>query len=272
MVAAIEMYAGLYPAARTELTFLQAILDFQAGRAAQLAPAPMLALEEAHARWQAGLPLLDAEALAAPPGYMEETLVALRPVLSARPAAQAILDRLLDAGLDESSADEALLYALSRSHHDRIEQLAAAISVDPAMLTAVLHIAIAPLYQQRAAPYQGWIDPARWQQGACLLCGAEPGMARLAREDGRRSLVCSLCRSEWVYARLRCPFCATDQRPQLRHFTVGAAPAHRVECCAQCRRYLKTVDERRIAYQPFIPAEEIVTADLDNLAREQGYR
>ncbi len=262
MATTIELYTELYPAARTELAFLQAILTFQAGRAAQLEPGSVVALEEAQARWQQGLPLLDAKALAAPQGYMQKTFVALRPVLSVRPAAQAILYRLLDAGLDESAA----------AGVGRTEQLAAAISVDPAVLTAVLHIAIAPLFQQRAAPYQGWIDPARWQQGECPLCGAEPGMARIVREDGRRSLVCSLCRSEWVYARLRCPFCATDQRPQLRHFTVDADPAHRVECCAQCRRYLKTVDERRIDYQPFIPAEEIVTIHLDNLAREQGYR
>jgi FdhE protein len=272
MATAIEMYTELYPDARTELAFLQAILTFQASRAAQLEPGPILALEVAQTRWQEGRPLLDAAALAAPRRYMQESLAALRPVLSARPAAQAILDRLLVSGLVEPAADEALLFDLNRGGRDRIEHLAAAISVDAGVLAAVTHIALASLYQQRAAPYQGWLDAANWQRGECPLCGVEPSMARLGREDGRRVLVCSRCRSEWTFARLCCPFCATDQRPQLRHFTVDADPAHRVECCAQCRRYLKTIDERRIDYQPFIPAEEIVTADLDNLARAHGYQ
>lgn len=290
MDAAIAMYTGMYPAACTELTFLQAILTFQAERVIQITPAPMLALEEAHARWQSGQHLLDARQLAAPHSYLRETLAALRPVLADRPEAQAIVDCLLAVGLDESATEGVGRFVKSPNsgspdvlsdlepnrficgHHERSERLAAAIAVDPALLSAVLRIALAPLYQQRAAPYQGWIDPARWRQGACPLCGAEPGMACLAREDGRRVLVCSLCRSAWVYARLRCPFCATDQRAQLRHFTAEADPAHRVECCAQCHRYLKTVDERRIDYQPFIPAEEIVTMHLDVLAREQGYQ
>lgn len=272
MATAIEMYAELYPDARSALAFLQTILTFQASCAAQSEPAPVIALEVAQVRWRAGLPLLDGEALAVPPRYMQETLAALRPVLSARPAAQAILDRLLAAGLGKSVVDAVLCYDLGRRDSERIEQLAAAISVDPALLTALLHIAIIPLYQQRAAPYQGWLAAANWQRGDCPLCGAEPSMARFTRADGRRILICSRCRSEWAFARLRCPFCATDQRPQLRHFMVDDDPVHRVACCTQCHRYLKSVDERTIDYQPFIPAEEIVTAALDNLAREHGYQ
>ena len=104
------------------------------------------------------------------------------------------------------------------------------------------------------------------------MCGSEPGMARLAADDGRRILACFLCHTEWVFDRLRCPFCEYNGPPIIRHFTVDDDNAHRVDCCDACGRYLKVVDERVMGRPSSLPVEDVITAHLDMLAKEQRYR
>ncbi|HIC89599.1 MAG TPA: formate dehydrogenase accessory protein FdhE [Anaerolineae bacterium] len=58
----------------------------------------------------------------------------------------------------------------------------------------------------------------------------------------------------------------------LRYFTVDGDEAHRVECCGQCQRYIKTVDERVTGHPANLLIEDVITAHLDVLAAEQGYR
>jgi FdhE protein len=267
----LDTYAQTYPWAREALESLQSILHFQPAQAAQLEHGPPMVLDAAHARWKIGLPLLDAEALSVPYPLFRDALVTLRTLLSQRVSAQAVLDRLLESGLVESASVESFLDKLRRNGRDRIAELAATLGVDPEMLFLLLRTVVAPYYEKRAAPYRPWLETFTWRHGYCPICGAEPGLARLIREDGHRILVCSVCRSEWSFGRLRCPYCEADGRAQFRHFTVDDDPVHRVDCCEQCRRYIKTVDERLVQYQTYIPAEELVTAYLDGLAREQGY-
>jgi len=271
----LERYTQAYPQSRAELESLQRIIVFQADLAARVKLGPALALDTAHARWQAGLPLLSGEPLAVSPRLLRDALEGLRAALSGHGQAQTTLDSLLASGYVDSTATESFLNdlsdGLSRNGAAHLRQLAAQIEVDPDLLALLLHTVFAPFVQQQVMPYRPWLDTFVWRHGYCSLCGAEPSMARLAREDGRRILVCSLCRSEWRFDRLRCPFCEADSAPHYRHFTVEGDPAHRVDCCEQCRRYLKTIDERVLAYEVNLRAEEIVTAHLDRLAHEQGY-
>jgi len=275
METKIEHYAQVYPHHGEALETLRSILTFQADVAAKIEPGPRIALDIAHARWQVGEPLLSRELLSTSHPLLHDALVALRAALSRSVKAQTTLDRLLASGYVDSTATESFLGDLSRNGAAHIRQVAAALPADPDLLALLLHTAIAPFYQRQAVPYRPWLDTFVWRRGDCPMCGSEPSMARLARDDGRRILVCSLCRSEWPFDRLRCPFCEAAPSghplPQFRHFTVEGDPAHRVDCCERCRRYLKTVDERVLAYGVDLRAEEIVTAHLDRLAHEQGY-
>jgi FdhE protein len=97
-------------------------------------------------------------------------------------------------------------------------------------------------------------------------------MARLSGDSGRRSLACSLCHTEWVFERLRCPFCDNTDQVQLRYFTVNGDIVHRVGCCDRCRRYIKTVDERTSVGPANLLLEDVATVHLDALAQQQGYR
>ena len=271
METEIERYTQVYPQSREALAVLQNILTFQAAQAAQIEPGPLIALSTAQARWQAGLPLFSRESTGVSPLWLQDALAALRAWLPQDGQARATLARLLASGFMDSAAASPL-DDFSRHGPARLRQWAANLSMDPDILAGLLHAVLTPFYQQLAVPYRSWLETAGWRRGNCPLCGAEPSLARLVREDGRRILVCSLCRSEWSFDRLRCPFCEADGTPQYRHFTGDDDPGHRVDCCARCHRYLKTVDERVVAYRTNIAAEEIVTAHLDRLAHEQGYQ
>jgi FdhE protein len=268
----LERYAQAYPHYRTALGTLQLILDFQAAQAETFEPGPPMPLQIAHERWQSGLPLISGESLSISQSQLYNALVALRAVLPAGEDARETLERLLASEYVDAARSEFLLFDAGNDIGDRIQEMAASLPAASDVLAGLFHMVLTPFYQQQAMAYRPWVETAVWRHGFCPICGSEPHMARLTREEGRRILICSMCASEWSFDRLRCPFCEDDSQPHLRHFTVDDDPAHRVDCCDRCQRYIKTIDQRLLDSQVSFPAEDVITAHLDTLAQEQGYR
>ncbi len=273
MNADIQRYAQAMPQYREALSFLQNILDFQAGLETTGVDSE-LQIEPAVARkkWRAGQPLFVGESLPVSRDLFQEALEGLRLLLPAGETAQTTLDRLLTSGFMTSSNVEALLNNLIADGETCIQQVASATSVDPVTLALLLRTVLSPFFKRQAALYQGLVDTSGWRHGICPVCGSEPWMARLTHDNGRRVLTCSLCHTEWAFDRLRCPFCESGEKPQLRYFTVDGDKAHRVDCCDRCHRYIKTVDERLSGHPANLPVEDVITAHLNALAREQGYQ
>jgi FdhE protein len=98
-------------------------------------------------------------------------------------------------------------------------------------------------------------------------------MAKLRREDGKRILECSLCNTQWVFKRLRCPFCGNEDADTLGFFFVEEA-TYRVDKCDKCKRYIKTVDERKKPEGGLraLLVEDVATLYLDMLAAKEGYQ
>lgn len=48
--------------------------------------------------------------------------------------------------------------------------------------------------------------------------------------------------------------------------------AYRVDLCDNCMQYIKTVDSRKLGYEPYLVLEDITTIHLDFLASEKGYK
>lgn len=122
------------------------------------------------------------------------------------------------------------------------------------------------------------IDPEGWLEGNCPLCGSFPAMGKLRREDGRRILWCGLCGTQWRYKRIMCPFCGNKDHNSLRYFfTEGGSSLEqkpfRVDVCDKCKRYIKTIDERKVPETeiPDFSWENINTLYLDILAQKDGY-
>jgi len=115
------------------------------------------------------------------------------------------------------------------------------------------------------------IDDSSWLKGFCPICGGEPLMARLDKETGRRYLQCHLCRSEWLFKRIECPFCGNTEQETLRFFYAEDDELHRVEVCDLCKVYLKTVDTRKTDQTKVLFVEDVVTIHLDIIAKREGF-
>lgn len=107
--------------------------------------------------------------------------------------------------------------------------------------------------------------------GRCPVCGAEPFMAEFDRDDGRRRLACGLCGTRWRFARLKCPFCGNEDQKKLGFLEVEGLEGYRADVCELCRRYVKTVDRRRISDPVSLDMAEALTAEIDEAAIEKGY-
>jgi FdhE protein len=115
-----------------------------------------------------------------------------------------------------------------------------------------------------------WRDEERWLPNDGPACGAPPAMAQLVGVDpGRkRFLVCGACRTRWRYRRTACPFCESDS---LRLGIVGVEGEGglRIDHCADCRGYLKTLDGQ--ADQDLLLADW-TSLHLDVIAQDRGLK
>jgi len=107
----------------------------------------------------------------------------------------------------------------------------------------------------------------------CSWCRHKPQMAVLRPEGygARRSLVCSLCMTEWPWRRILCPACGEQQSDRLSVYTASQFEHVRVEACETCHTYIKAIDLTKDGRA--IPiVDELATTPLDLWAGEQKYR
>lgn len=109
-------------------------------------------------------------------------------------------------------------------------------------------------------------------QPLCPFCGEKPVVAVLRPEGdgGKRSLVCSLCSTEWDFRRLLCPQCGEEDKEKLPIYTAEQFPYIRVEACDSCHTYMKAIDLTRNGLA--VPeVDELAALALDLWARENAY-
>ncbi len=109
-------------------------------------------------------------------------------------------------------------------------------------------------------------------QPLCPFCGSKPVVAVLRPEGdgGKRSLLCSLCFTEWDFRRLLCPHCGEEDKDKLAIYAAAEFPHIRVEACDTCRCYIKSVDLTRNGLA--VPeVDEMAAVALDLWAADKGY-
>jgi FdhE protein len=107
----------------------------------------------------------------------------------------------------------------------------------------------------------------------CPFCGSKPQVAVLRPEGdgGKRSLLCSLCATEWNFRRLVCPNCGEENKDHLPVFAAGEFDYVRVEACDTCRTYIKSIDLTKNGNAvPMV--DELATLSLNLWAQENNYR
>jgi len=106
----------------------------------------------------------------------------------------------------------------------------------------------------------------------CPFCSGKPmvGVLRPEGDGAKRSLICSMCATEWTYGRIICPACGEEAVEKLAIYTASQFDYIRVEACDTCRRYIKTVDLTKNGHA--VPVvDELATMPLNLWAQEHGY-
>jgi FdhE protein len=108
--------------------------------------------------------------------------------------------------------------------------------------------------------------------GVCPFCAGKPivGVLRPEGDGAKRSLVCSMCATEWAYGRIICPACGEEAVEKLAIYTASQFDHVRVEACDTCRHYIKTVDLTKDGHA--VPVvDELATMPLNLWAQQHGY-
>jgi FdhE protein len=107
----------------------------------------------------------------------------------------------------------------------------------------------------------------------CSFCGSRPQVAALRPEgDGaKRSLICSVCATEWSFKRVACPNCGEENKDRLPVYIAEAIDYVRVDACDSCHTYMKSIDLTKNGHA--VPVvDEIASISLNLWAEENNYQ
>ena len=132
-------------------------------------------------------------------------------------------------------------------------------------------LALQPYLEWAAEQVMPHVDQELWKRGYCPACGGAPDFAVLVEETGARYLLCSRCRSQWLYSRLGCPFCNNTDHTKLLYYP-SEDQVYRLYVCQVCKHYLKAIDLRQATHRVVLAVEPLLTVAMDLAAREEGYK
>lgn len=138
------------------------------------------------------------------------------------------------------------------------------------VLSFVVQAALKPFLSFHSEVLLPKVNQESWRRRHCPVCGGSPDFAYLDKERGARWLLCSRCDGEWLFQRLECPYCGSQNQASLAYFTNDDG-LYRLYVCDKCHRYLKAIDLRRTEAEVLLPLERLLTLDLDAQAHEKGY-
>jgi len=151
--------------------------------------------------------------------------------------------------------------------------ISAVRGIDDELLTSVVGAALKPFLFAYSRLLLPEVDQELWRRRYCPVCGGKPDFTYLDRERGARWLLCSRCDAEWLFLRLECPYCGTQNQDALAYFTdEEESYLYRLYVCDECSTYIKAIDLRRTESQVLLPLERVITLDMDRQGQEKGYK
>lgn len=152
-----------------------------------------------------------------------------------------------------------------------LSSLAALKGVSEELLSATVQAALFPFLIAHAEALSGLVNHGVWRRKTCPVCGGKPDFAFLDKERGGRWLLCSRCDTEWLFQRMQCPYCDSQNQRSLSYFSNDQG-LYRLYTCSECRSYIKAVDLRKTSAEVLLPLERFLTAGIDRQALEAGYK
>ena len=254
------------------VTLQQGLLRLTLNASAQIdVPLPVSLTPEAVAeKWQRGLPALRNQHPAIP-DCLKQLLPAIGTLVAEAGAADSALhirDALVAGDID---AESLLRVSLARNQK-AVRTSALHMGFSPDLVWLIGELATAPLAHHLQQQVMRMMDVRirLWDRGYCACCGSWPVL--IESIHGSRRLRCSYCALDWQLATRRCLYCGNAGSD----FVVAAPDPNRaerrLELCAACGSYTKTIDAAQPSPFPLLAIEDLATIDLDRAAMERGYR
>jgi len=246
------------------------LMRLQIGLKSRLAvPKPALTDKTIAGQLKQGLPLLRFDDLSLDWSLVQEQLRAVIDVL-----AEHLTPELGNAeGLRSLASNTSLLQQFVRDWYQGVPLSAIATEqcIGEDLLGAAIQATLRPFLVAHSEALLPLVRQELWRRGYCPVCGGKPDFAFLDKERGARWLLCSRCDAEWLFQRLQCPYCSTQNQHALAYFT-DDDQLYRLYTCEECRSYIKAIDLRKTESEILLPLERVLTVDLDRQAEEAGYR
>jgi FdhE protein len=246
------------------------LLSLQIGVKSRLAiPKPGPADKTIADQLKQGLPLLRFGDLSLDWSLVQEQLRAVIAVLT-----EHLTPELGNAkGLRNLTSDMPLLQQAVKDWYQGLPLSAIATEqcVSESLLSAALQATLRPFLVAHSEVLLPLVKQELWRRGYCPVCGGRPDFAFLDKERGARWLLCSRCDAEWLFQRLQCPYCGTQNHSSLAYLT-DEKQLYRLYTCEECRSYIKAIDLRNTESEILLPLERVLTMDLDRQADEAGYQ
>lgn len=237
------------------------------GREARVTPLAWSAGQCA-ALWERGVPLLAEATIALDAAEMETWLApAMDAVATLRPHEAPALQRFAEAW-DAGHLRPASLFPAQ----GRVGVVSGEIGLDAGVVAFLAAAALRPPLERAFSACREHPRDGVWELGVCPFCGGPPVFGDLI-EDGRRRLACAVCGGDWIFARMRCPFCGETETKNLVRLEAGDAKeqGYIVSACRRCQGYLKELD-RRVRWNGGPAAvEDWGSPHLDLVATRAGY-
>lgn len=138
---------------------------------------------------------------------------------------------------------------------------------DPALILFIISASIQPCLEEIARNANGSFLES-WWQASCPVCGRTPSVAKL--KSRKRYLACTFCGAEYLADIFMCANCGNGDPATLKFLAPEEHPEFRVDFCEKCRHYLKVIDEDKSGKHIPKGLEDIMTIDLDLMAKDAG--
>jgi FdhE protein len=270
-----ETRPDLEPALALQRELLTRIIDLAATLGSGRLPKLSLPPKYLAAKLARGVPALAGEPIPLPVPVLTPTLLQLCDALAnggAREAATHIRQAVEAGNIEAGSLLTASL------HRDQAALRTGAVhrGLSPDLMWLVAELAVSPFAHalQRmlfgnvsAGDLQTALDA--WNHGYCPACGSWPAVGEVV--GGHRTLRCSFCSCAWELTTYACIYCEESGEPFVTAAPDEERKDRRVEVCASCGGYLKTIDVPELSPFPLLSISDIETTDLDVAAMEHGY-
>jgi FdhE protein len=170
------------------------------------------------------------------------------------------------------SALDGLFSGLLHGNESIFDVLSVELGIEKQILSFLVYNSLKPSVLVCAGQLAAYLKNREpWQSGYCPICGNEPILSIL-NQEGERNLVCRFCWHLWSARRVYCPYCTSTHDKDLHYFYNEEGKGARVDCCENCKKYIKTIDIRKMDRLIYPPLEHISRLHLDIKSQDLGFK